>query len=349
MKRIFIPFALLIISMSCGNPDTQVDMDIASPVSVEEVTYKPIEEFITATGTVNATQDVKLKSETAGFYLLAVNPETSGPYALGDIVKKDSVIIYLDNPEQENTIKIESQKLNLDISQREHEKQKSLYEKGGVTLRELKDAEISYIDAQYNYDNALIQLAKMKITASFDGIIVDLPYYTEGIKVDAGSEMVQIMDYKKLNMEVHLPGRLLGRIKEDQPARVTNYTIPDKILNGKITQVSPALDPESRTFKAFIDIDNFDLLLRPGMFVKTEVIVASKDSTIVIPKDIIMTRRNSKIVFVVERGTAFERSITTGLENPDEVEITEGLKSDERLVVDGFETLRNRSKVKIIR
>ena len=213
----------------------------------------------------------------------------------------------------------------------------------------MKDAEISYIDAQYNYDNALIQLAKMKITASFDGIIVDLPYYTEGIKVDAGSEMVQIMDYKKLNMEVQLPGRLLGRIKEDQPARVTNYTIPDKILYGKITQVSPALDPESRTFKAFIDIDNFDLLLRPGMFVKTEVIVASKDSTIVIPKDIIMTRRNSKIVFVVERGTAFERSITTGLENPDEVEITEGLKSNERLVVDGFETLRNRSKVKIIR
>ena len=128
-----------------------------------------------------------------------------------------------------------------------------------------------------------------------------------------------------------------------------NYTLLEQILNGKISQVSPVLDPESRTFKTFIEIDNPDLLLRPGMFVKTEVIVASKDSTIVIPKDIIMSRRNNKIVFVVETGTAFERSITIGLENPDEVEIIEGLKPNERLVVDGFETLRNRSKVKIIR
>ena len=335
--------------MACGNPDTQVETDIASPVSIEEVVYKSIEEFITSTGTVNATQNVLLKSETAGYYRLAINSKTSKTFALGDFVKKGQVIIFMDNPEQENTIKIESQKLNLDISKREHEKQKSLYEKGGVTLRELIDAEKANLDAQYNYDNALIQLSKLKITTPFDGIITDLPYYTQGVKVEAGTNMVHLMDYKKLNMEVQLPGRFLGQIEENQPVRVTNYTLPDKVLNGIINQVSPALDSESRTFKASIDIDNPDLLLRPGMFVKTEIIVASKDSTIVIQKDIITKRRNREIVYVVESGTAIERSITTGLENPEEVEVTEGLKTDERLVVAGFETLRNRSKVKIVR
>ncbi len=84
------------------------------------------------------------------------------------------------------------------------------------------------------------------------------------------------------------------------------------------------------------------------MFVKAEVIVAGKDSTIVISRDIILMRRNRKIVFVVERGTAIERPITTGLENPDEVEITDGLKVNDRVVVKGFETLGNRSKVKIV-
>ena len=95
--------------------------------------------------------------------------------------------MHIDNPEQENNIKIESQKLNLDISKREFEKQQSLYEKGGVTLRELKDSERSYIDSKYNHDNALIQLAKLKIRASFDGIIVDIPYYTQGTRLASGS------------------------------------------------------------------------------------------------------------------------------------------------------------------
>ena len=85
------------------------------------------------------------------------------------------------------------------------------------------------------------------------------------------------------------------------------------------------------------------------MFVKTEIVVAQADSAIVIPKDIILSKRRGKTVFVVERGVAQERAIRTGLENPSEVEVVRGLRPDERLVIKGFETLQNRSKVKIIR
>jgi len=161
--------------------------------------------------------------------------------------------------------------------------------------------------------------------------------------------MVHIMNYSKLNMEVNLPGKLLGEVRAGQPVRVMNYTMLDKVLSGIITQVSPTLDPDTRTFKAKVDIDNPDWLLRPGMFVKAEITTARKDSAIVISKDIILTRRNLKRVFVVSRGMAREKTITTGLENPDETEVTEGLEAGERLVVKGFETLRNGSKVKITR
>ena len=149
-------------------------------------------------------------------------------------------------------------------------------------------------------------------------------------------------------MEINLPGKLLGQIKEGQPVRTMNYTISDKFLTGRIAQVSPVLDPETRTFKANVEIDNPELLLRPGMFVNNEVIVASSDSTIVIPKDLIIPRRNRKIVFVVEQGTAIERAVTTGLENPDDIEVIEGLELNERLVVEGYETLRHRAKVTIV-
>ena len=347
-SRVILLLGLLILA-GCGDQGGDSGTEISVPVSVEEIKLKPIEEFITTTGTVKATYEVILKSETSGFYRLAINPKTNLPYKLGDFVKKNSTIIYLDNPELENTTKIESQKLNLDISKQEYEKQKSLYEKGGVTYRELKNSEKAAIDAQYNYDNALIQLSKLKITPSFDGVIVDLPYFTPGIKVDAGSQMVQVMNYRNLYMEVNLPGKSMAEVKVNQHVRVMNYTMPDDTLSGKITQVSPALDPDTRSFKSSIIINNPDWLLRPGMFTKAEIVVASKDSAIVIPKDIILSKRRGKTVFIVEKGAAQEKTISIGLENPEMVEVTNGLKVNDRLVVKGYETLRNRSKVKIVR
>jgi len=347
-RYITVPGILLLLS-ACGSTGTRMDTSVEVPVSVEDVTLKEIEKFEVTTGTVKATQEALLKSESAGFYRLAVNPNTSRPYELGDFVKKGQVIIHLDNPELENEIKIESHKLNLENTKNELEKQKSLYDKGGVTLTELKTAERQYVDAKYNYDNALIQLNKLKISAPFDGVIVDIPYYTKGVKIPANSDMVHIMNYTRLNMEVALPGKLLGEVQVNQPVKVINYTIPDKVLQGRITQVSPALDPDTRTFKATVDIENPDWLLRPGMFVKVEITTARKDSVVVIPKDIVLTRRNLKRVFVVSRGMALEKTITTGLENPEEIEVTEGLEAGERLVVKGFETLRNGSRVKITR
>jgi membrane fusion protein, multidrug efflux system len=342
-------FLVIIISLflACSEQGSQSDLDITAPVSVEEIKYKPIEEFVTTTGTVNATKVFDLKSEQAGYYRLANNPRTSRPFAIGDQVKKDEILVYLDNPEVENNIKIDSQKLSLDLAQREYEKQQSLYEKGGVTLHDLTIAQRSLMDAKYSYDNSLIQLSRMKINAPFDGVIVDLTYYTPGIKVESGKAIASIMNYGKLNMDVSLPAKEMGRIKENQPSRITNYTIPDKIFPGRITQVSPALDPTTRTFKATLDIDNPGLFLKPGMFVKVDVIVAHKDSAIVITKDIILTRGQNKRVFVVEKGLAVERPITIGLENPTQVEVATGLNVDDRLVVKGFETLRDRAKVKI--
>ncbi len=349
MKKLILLPVILTFILACNRQDSNVDLQIAVPVSVEEIKYKPIEEFVTATGTVYAIQEVDLKAETAGFYRLAKNKTTGKPFALGDVVKKDEIIIYLDNPELENSIKIESQKLNLDISEREFEKQKSLYEKGGVTLRELKNAEISFIDAKYNYENALLQLAKTKVTAPFEGVIVDMPYHTEGTRVTTDSRMVQLMNYRNLYSEFNLPGKDLPQIKVNQRVRIMNYSVPDDTLWGTVTQVAPAFDPDSRSFKTSIDVENPQLIFRPGMFIKAEIIVAHEDSAIVIPKDIILAQGDEKWVYTVVKGAADRRRITTGIENPLEVQVLEGLKVEERLVVKGFETLQRNSKVKIIR
>ena len=85
------------------------------------------------------------------------------------------------------------------------------------------------------------------------------------------------------------------------------------------------------------------------MFVKADIVTNHKDSVIVIPKSIILSRQRGKTVFIVDRGVAAERIIETGLENLTDVEVTRGLVKNERVVTSGFETLSNKSKVKIIK
>ncbi|MBN1998294.1 efflux RND transporter periplasmic adaptor subunit [candidate division KSB1 bacterium] len=349
MKKLFFIIPCIALVMACGNNDEQYESQVAVPVTVEDVKRKPIEEFFTTTGTVKAVKDASLRAESEGYYELGTNPLTGRPFVLGDRARKGQTIITLVNPEVENNVKIESIKLNLDITKREFENQKSLYEKGGVTLRELTNAERDYIDAKYAHDNALISLSKLKVQAPFDGVIVSLPYYTQGTKISSNSPLVELMNYERLYLEISLPGKEIGRVKPGQTVRVMNYTLPEDTLSGSITQVSPALDPQTRSFQATVNVDNPEWLLRPGMFVNVSIVLARKDTAIVIPKDIILSQRRGKTVYVVERGAAERRIIQTGLENQEQVEVVSGLKEDERLVVKGFETLQDHSKVKVIR
>ncbi len=349
MKKVFVFILIIILVIGCGPDDISSDNEILVPVSVEEIKPGSIEEFVEATGTVQSTKEATLRSEISGEYKLLINPATGRKFALGDRVNSGQVIIRLEDSEYENTIRIDLKKLQLEQAKTEYEKQKSLYEKGGVTQRELKTAELNFLNEEYTYENAVIQLNKMKVVAPFDGVIVELPYFTPGVKISQGLPVVRVMNYEKLYLEVNLPEKQLDVVKINHTARVMNYTIIDDTLNGRVKQISPTIDPGTRTFKTSLIVENPEWKMRPGMFVKVELVVARRDSTIVIPKDIILSRQRGKTVFVIEKGASQERVISTGLENPEVVEVLSGLEVDERLVTKGFEALRSRQKVKIIR
>jgi membrane fusion protein, multidrug efflux system len=352
MKRIkFLPFVIIFAALAaCNQQGTTESADLAVPVSVEDIKLQSIQQFVSTTGTVKANAEAVLNSEMAGDYFLQNNPATGRPFKLGDRVTRGQTIIRFENEEYENNLALEAVKLNLEISEQEYEKQKSLYEKGGVTLRELRNSEVSKTNAQYSYENTQIQLTKMSIKAPFTGVIVELPNYTNGTRVASGSQMVTLMSYNEMYMNMNLPEKNISEIKLGQEVLVTNYTLPEDTLFGKVTEISPAISTETRTFSGKIEISNPDMKLRPGMFVKTDIITDQKDSTIVIPKDIIMTGNRGKYVFIVGRNSAANnRWITTGIENQNFVEVVEGLAPNDRLIVRGYETLRDNSKVKIIR
>ncbi|MEN8117349.1 MAG: efflux RND transporter periplasmic adaptor subunit [Bacteroidota bacterium] len=347
--KLLILSAIVTLAVSCNNQPDSETADLAVPVSIENVKLQSIQQFINTTGTAKARAEVDLSSEITGDYQLLKNPKTGKKFQLGDRIKKGQVIIRLEDEEYVNGIAMESKKLNLDISEQEYEKQKSLYEKGGVTLRELRNSEVSKINAQYDYERAEIQLAKMEIAAPFSGVIVELPYYTEGVKVATSQPMVSLMGYDKMYVEINLPEKNISEVKIGQEVVITNYTLTEDTITGVVSELSPIISDETRTFSGKLQIDNPRLKLRPGMFVKANIITAQKDSVVVIPKDIILSGSRGKYVFVVGRNTAADdRRITTGISNQDYIEVLEGLKPNDRLIIKGFETLRDGSKVKVI-
>ena len=340
---------LILMLFSCNRPDMEVSTTIEVPVGVIEVGTSSIEEFVSTTGTVYPMKEVTLTSDIAGEYHLQKNPATGKSYALGDRVKEEVVIIKLEDEEYVNTLRIRSKEVDLEISRLEYEKQQSLYEKGGATLRELKNAEITLINTEYEIESSKINLDKMTLESPFSGMIADLPYFTNGTRAPAGTVMAKVIETGRLYLEANLPEKYHASIERGYRVYVTSYASAMDTLAGVITQIAPSIDPEARTFKCFVEVDNGEGILLPGMFVKADLVVNSSENTLVIPRDIIISRNRNQIVYVVDKGVASERVITTGLQNEEDIEVKMGLLKGESVVSSGFETLRDQSRVKILR
>lgn len=339
---------MLAVLASCSPEDSSIKTEIKIPVSVVSIKPQSISRFIETTGTVYSSKEGLMKSELSGVYRLQRNPATGKPFALGDAVKAGQVLIRIEDKEFENNLQIEGKKLNLELAENNFKKQQLLYDKGGVTQTELKNASITHVTAKYAYENAEIQMAKMAVRAPFDGVIVELPYHTHGVRIDQGQVLFKVMQYDKLLMDVKLPEKHLPEITLDQIVQISNYNAAQDTIYGSISQISPVINADTRTFQSVLQINNEKRLLRPGMFIKAFILSEKRDSTIVIPKETVISRQDGKVVFTVDNGIATEKKITTGLETMDVIEVVSGLKVNDRLVISGFETLRNKSKVSII-
>lgn len=346
--QVVLPLLVMMVVSSCSPDNSNIKTEIKIPVSVVTIKPQSISRFIETTGTVYPFKEASIKTELTGIYTLKRNPNTGRPFALGDQVKAGLELIRIEDKEFQNTLQIEGKRLNLELADNNHKKQQSLYDKGGVTQTELKNSAISYVNAKYAFENAELQLMKMSVRVPFDGVIVELPYHTDGVKIDQGQALLKVMQYDKLLMDVKLPEKYLAEVTLNQRVQIANYNVEKDTIYGRISQISPVINADTRTFQSVLQIDNEKRLLRPGMFIKAFILSEKREGTIVIPKETVISRQDGKVVFTVENGIATEKKITTGLESLDVIEVVSGLKVNDRLVISGFETLRNKSKVSII-
>jgi len=183
MKKIIFLFILITSFAACRNRDQNLTADVEIPVSVEELSLRSIEEYVNTTGTSFPKGEIELKSKIPAAYYLEKNPQTGRLWQLGDRVKAGALIARLEDEEYVNSVQMETNRLNMELMETELKKQESLYEKGGVTLKELKTAGINFENAKTTVTNSKLQLQKTRVVAPIDGVLVDLPYYTRGTEI----------------------------------------------------------------------------------------------------------------------------------------------------------------------
>ncbi|MBO4724154.1 MAG: HlyD family efflux transporter periplasmic adaptor subunit, partial [Bacteroidaceae bacterium] len=214
--------ALTVLMAGCRQENTMNRAEIPTPVSVSDITYGSISRVFTTNSTAISSAEAELSTEMAGKYHLQKNPATGKPYKLGDKVKKGALIVRIEDKSYENGISIETKRLNLELAEQEQVKTKSLYDKGGATLTEVKNSEVKIMNSRLDYENAEMNLEKMNIRAPFDGVIVNLPHFSEEARVTSGTSVVTVMDYSQMLLEINLPESAINEVKVGQKAYITH-------------------------------------------------------------------------------------------------------------------------------
>jgi membrane fusion protein (multidrug efflux system) len=200
--------------------------------------------------------------------------------------------------------------------------------------------------AQTNLDNT-------RIVAPFPGHISARNLYP-GAAVSsqaAGTSsssvgILVLQDLAVVKVQVEVQERDISRVRVGSVARVLVDAYPEKTFDARATRILHALDPRSRTLGVEMEIANRELLLKPGMYARVELVIDHHPGALLVPSEAIWTEGDVPSVFVVQNGVVGRRPITTGVGEGTLVEVVKGLAGDESVIVEGKELVREGQKVR---
>lgn len=224
------------------------------------------------------------------------------------------------------------------------QKHLSVFEASGKK-EQLKAAQGQLVSAEGKYQGAAAQLAYSEVRSPINGVVTDRPSYT-GETPAPGAPLITIMDTSSVIAKAHIPQDQAVTLK---PGDAATLKAPgDKTVEGKVTLISPALDPNSTTVEVWVEAGNPDGALRPGTTVTVEMVAQTVKDALVIPSAALLkTPEGATTVMIVRNDQAQQVVVETGVREGDRVQITKGLAGGETVIVKGAYGLPDKSKVKV--
>lgn len=236
------------------------------------------------------------------------------------------------------------------ISRSEFEKASSEYElaliEAGDKKEEILAATKNLTQAEINVKETQLDLEKTKIRAPFSGIIYDIQVSPQE-HITAGQELFTLVNIDRIQVQARVLESEISKMEVGREVDLKFSAYPGKVFKGVVKAISPVINPEDRTCKVTIDVANPEEEIKPGMHADVEIAAEIHKDRLLIPQEAVLVRMGRKMAFVVEGELAKWRYIDVGLENEDYIEVLDGIKDGETVIVDGHFTLAHDAKVRI--
>jgi multidrug efflux pump subunit AcrA (membrane-fusion protein) len=186
------------------------------------------------------------------------------------------------------------------------------------------------------------------IVSTISGTVMSSPV-AAGNTVSTATAIYTVGDLSNLLVETFVPERYVGSVQKGLTASVSLEAFPDETFTATVDEVSPVLDPSSRTMRIRLKFNRGDVRIKAGMFAQVTLVTQSRTGVNVIPRDALINTYGSYIVFTVDdQGRARRREVALGLESESMVEIAEGVELEEKVVVAGQTFLSEGDPVRIV-
>jgi multidrug efflux pump subunit AcrA (membrane-fusion protein) len=213
--------------------------------------------------------------------------------------------------------------------------------------QELKSAQGQLTSAKGKYLGAQAQLSYSEIRSPMNGVITDRPLYP-GEMAAAGVALLTVMDVSSVIAKAHIPQDDAAALKVGDKGTITVPGIEEPI-EGKVSVVSPALDPNSTTVEVWLEAKNPKQELKPGTSVQLSITAQTVKDALVIPANAVVTTPDgaSAVLIAGSDGRAHQKPVKLGIRNGDDVQIVEGVSPSDKVVATGAYGLPDNTKIQI--
>jgi RND family efflux transporter MFP subunit len=352
MIRFALVFALAVAVIGCDRaPSPQEGNRRTSPLPVTVAPVKSVrwEKRLLLAGTLLPAQEARLSAEVEG----RVEKTRA---EVGDLVKAGQELAQIDTASYQGMVNLNTANLNkaevrAENETRNLERLEKLRASGAVSstaydeavaVQKAAVAEVAAAKAQLGA--ASTALKRSTLRAPFDGSIT-ARLVTEGDFARVGTVMFQIVDDSALRFRGEIPERDAARVKAGQSVRVRVEAWPDKVFEGKLTWVNPAVSPDTRSVGVEARIENRDRVLKAHLFARGEIVTDSAAEVLVVPAESVVSFVGVDKVYVIAGGKAQPREVRLGERRSEEQSILSGLEAGEPVIAGGASKVQPGSPV----
>jgi multidrug efflux pump subunit AcrA (membrane-fusion protein) len=208
-----------------------------------------------------------------------------------------------------------------------------------------KSAEAQVNAAKAHYDSSAVQVAYAEVRSPINGIVADRPLYP-GDTAAAGAPIVSIVDISQVVARANVPVKDAAAVRVGRPATITG---PEGVLTGKVTVVSPSVDPSTTTVEIWVQAENPEEKMKPGGTVRVSIRADLIQDTVLVPAAALLNsdEGGEKVMIVDKDSKAHERKVTVGIREGNRVQILGGVNPGEKVVTSGGLGLDDKAKVTI--